>query len=114
MDPPEVSFQMRHDQLANDGIRISSTNDQAQSSAPGSALIVDVGLYLPGPAPNGAEVLNRGEDNGNFECVLHSSSVNSYLNSRPVCRAGLPSRSHFRKRMIVSSHSVGRPMSLWT
>ncbi len=74
MDPPEVSIQTGHDQSANDGIRISLTSNQMQSSVPGSAPIVDVGLYLPA---NGDDVLNRGEDNGNFECVPHSSSVQS-------------------------------------
>ena len=46
-----------------------------QSNVPGSAPIVDVGPSLPVPAPNGDEMLNMGEHNGNVECVLHSSSV---------------------------------------
>ena len=75
MDPPEVSFPTGHDQSANDRTRISSTNNQMQSCVPKSPPIMDVGLYLPVPAPNGDEMLNRGEDNANFECVLHYSSV---------------------------------------
>jgi hypothetical protein len=31
----------------------------------------------PVPSHDGGEVLNLGEDNGNVECVLHSSSVHS-------------------------------------
>ena len=73
MDPPAVSFQTGHNQSANDGIRISSTNNQMQVSVPGSTPMVDVGLYFPAPAPNGDEMLNRGKDNANFECVLHTS-----------------------------------------
>ena len=72
MDPPEVSFQMGHNQSSNDGLRVSSTGNQTQSSIPGIASIVDVGLYLPASALNGDEGLNRGEHNG---CVLHSSPV---------------------------------------
>ncbi len=77
MDPPEVFFQTGHDQSANDGTRISLTNNQMQSSVPGGAPVVDVGLCLPAPGPNEDEVLNRGEDNENFECVPHPSSAQS-------------------------------------
>ena len=77
MYPPDVSLPTGHDQSANDGIRISSMNNQMQSSVPRSAPIVEIGLYLPVPAPNGDEMLNRGEDNVNFEYVLHPSSVQS-------------------------------------
>ena len=72
MDPPDVSFQTGHDQSSIDGVRVSSTNNQTQTSVPGIAPIVDIGLCLPAPAPNEDEVLNRGEHNG---CVLHSSPV---------------------------------------
>ena len=77
MDPPGVSFQTGHDQPANNGIGISSMNNQMHIGAPGSAPIVDVGLFPPAPTPNGDETVNPGEDNGNLECVLHSSSVQS-------------------------------------
>ena len=53
-------------------------NNQMQISAPGSGPIVDVGLIPLAPAPNGDEMVNRHEDDGNFECVLHSSSVQSF------------------------------------
>ena len=75
MDPPGVSFQTGQDQSGNDRIRISSANNQMRSSAPGSAPIVDVGLYPLASAPNGGDVLNRGQDNENFGCVLHTSSA---------------------------------------
>ena len=48
-----------------------------QKNVPGSAPVVNVGLYLPVPSPNGVEMLNRGEDDAIFECVLRSSSVQS-------------------------------------
>ena len=75
MDLPEVSFPTGHDQSANDGIRISSTNNQMQIGVPESAPIMDIGLYLPVPSPNAVETPNQGEDDANFECALYSSSV---------------------------------------
>jgi len=90
MGPPEVSSQMGHEAAANNGIRISSTNDQMQSSAFGTAPIVSIG-QPPAPAHSGDEVLNPGEDNGNVEFVLHSTSIQSYLSRLPVCPGGLTS-----------------------
>lgn len=53
-------------------------NNQMQSNVPENAPIVGIGPYRPVPAPNGDEMLNRGEDNENLECVLHSPSVQSF------------------------------------
>jgi hypothetical protein len=76
MGPSEISFQTGHDRFANDGITISSTNNQMQRGAPGSAPIVDIGRSLPAPAPSGDEMLNLGKDNETVECVLHSLLYN--------------------------------------
>ena len=67
MGPSEVTFQTRRDQSAEDGIRISSTNNRMQRSTPGGALIADIGRSSPAPAPSGEEVLNLSEDNMNVE-----------------------------------------------
>ena len=72
MDAPAVPFQKGH---VNDVVRVSSTNNQTQISVPGSAPIVDGGLYFPAPVQNGDEMLHRGDDNANFEYVVHSSSA---------------------------------------
>jgi len=60
------------EESANDGISISSTNNQMLKSATGSASIEGIGRCLPASAPSGDRVLNLGDDNGNIECVLHS------------------------------------------
>lgn len=61
-----------------DGIRTSPTNDQATQGR------------LPIPA-QALDELNLGPGEGTMRCVSHSTSVQSSLNSLPVCPTGLPS-----------------------
>ena len=82
---------MGYDQSGEDGIRISSGNNQMQSTALGAAPIADIGRSSPAPAPSGEEVLYLNEENGNTECALQSPLYNPYLSTLPVFLTGLPS-----------------------
>jgi len=89
------------EEFANDGISISSTNNQMLRSATGSttgsttgsASIEGIARSPPAPAPSGDEVLNLGDDNGNIECVLHSLLYNSYSIALQYARLDCPHKA---------------------
>jgi hypothetical protein len=80
-----ISFQTECEPAANHWVRILSPNNQIQNIA--SAPIVNTGRPLPAPVHSGDEELNPGEDNGNVQFVLHSTSV-QHLSQQPSSMPG--------------------------